>query len=201
MLRLKVARRPENHAKHVRPRMHLPNSVKTSCHLRTISAFGRVVYRSATSLNKVIALRVSRSLCLAVCLSVVHRLCIMFPALQPSRPKVSRRIALLEIPPRNQLDSPQYPPSQTTQRPSFQQTRPVSNDTSKPMSQIEAMPPNTSDPPQAVSYNPATRHPVFFSASFHKPPFSLPLVPSSGFHPSATGYVFNSNKSTPPTKL
>ncbi|KAG9519474.1 hypothetical protein KCV07_g4840, partial [Aureobasidium melanogenum] len=105
----------------------------------------------------------------------------MFPALQPSRPK--------------------YPSSQTPQRPDFQQTRSVSHAMSKPMSQIEAMPPNMSNPPQASPYNPATCHPVFFSASFHKPPFSIPLVPSSGFHPSATGYIFNSNKPTPPTKL
>ncbi|KEQ68783.1 hypothetical protein M436DRAFT_11136, partial [Aureobasidium namibiae CBS 147.97] len=62
--------------------------------------------------------------------------------------------------------------------------------TSKPASQIEAMPPNmSSGQSQPPSYNPATCHPVFFSASFHKPPFSIPLVPSSGFHPSATGYV------------
>ncbi|KEQ85346.1 hypothetical protein M438DRAFT_316815 [Aureobasidium pullulans EXF-150] len=98
-------------------------------------------------------------------------------------------------------DFDQYPPSQAPSRPNFQQTRSVSHDVSKPQSQIEAMPPQMSPASQPQSYNPATCHPVFFSTSYHKPPFSLPLVPSSGFHPSATGYVFNSNKSTPLTKL
>ncbi|GAB7346810.1 hypothetical protein MBLNU459_g1908t1 [Dothideomycetes sp. NU459] len=110
----------------------------------------------------------------------------MFPALQPSRPK--------------------YPPAGTAQQPSLRQTRSASqqaepNDrpahpsSNRPQSQIEAMPPY--GPAQAPAqlppppFNSATRHPVFFTDGLRKPPFPLPLFPAGGFHPVATGYVFD----------
>jgi len=59
---------------------------------------------------------------------------------------------------------------------------------------MEAMPPNVgpaSSPTLDRSmYSAAIRHPVFFTTGYIKPPFRLPVMPSSGFNPAATGYVF-----------
>lgn len=55
---------------------------------------------------------------------------------------------------------------------------------------MEAMPPH---PPL---YNPALRHPVFFTESLRKPPFPLPFssAHSFSFSPVAAGYVLEQRR-------
>ena len=76
-------------------------------------------------------------------------------------------------------------------------TRPLQR-LQKPGSQIEAMPPSASPViplhPIILSYNSATRHPVFFTPDLRKAPFPLPIFPAAGFHPVATGYVLEQRK-------
>lgn len=126
---------------------------------------------------------------------------IMLPASQRSRPRVgmsfdeaiSRSLTINE-PRRNPPQNPLYQ----------QQIRavitPASSERaseSSPKCQIEAMPPNEKYTPAAVAakqqapqhvYNAAFVHPVFFTSSWRKPPFPLPINP--GLSPAATGYVF-----------
>ncbi|KAF2838706.1 hypothetical protein M501DRAFT_935448 [Patellaria atrata CBS 101060] len=62
----------------------------------------------------------------------------------------------------------------------------------KPRSQVEEMPPfvlpsHTLSPLQSYS---STRHPVFFTDSFRRPPFPLPPDASRGQSPIAHGYIY-----------
>ncbi|KAK5695071.1 hypothetical protein LTR17_024656 [Elasticomyces elasticus] len=103
----------------------------------------------------------------------------MLTSLQPSRPKVQ----------------PPHRPD-----PLFQQQIRTSHTQAEdkvPRNQIEAMPPNTSSPgtaagPALTLYNPALVHPVFFSESWRKPPFPLPI--NASFNPVAAGYVFGNGR-------
>jgi len=54
----------------------------------------------------------------------------------------------------------------------------------RPWNQIEAMPSY-----YPSFYNPAIRHPVFFTNQLRKPPFPIPKIASSGWSPVAAGYV------------
>lgn len=66
-------------------------------------------------------------------------------------------------------------------------TRPLNSH--KPRSQMEALPPAfASKPPQI--YDPATRHPVFFTSALRRPPFPLPDGACAVVNPVAWGYVW-----------
>ncbi|KAF2009909.1 hypothetical protein BU24DRAFT_66926 [Aaosphaeria arxii CBS 175.79] len=120
----------------------------------------------------------------------------MLPALQPSRPKIqppSRPITLPHQQIRNTHDLPlplPTPPKQNS-------PPPQQNPTTRPRNQIEAMPPyahhHTSHQQQrqaqAQAYDPAKRHPVFFTERLRKPPFRVPDVVGSGYSPVASGYI------------
>ncbi|KAF1924286.1 uncharacterized protein M421DRAFT_103897 [Didymella exigua CBS 183.55] len=109
----------------------------------------------------------------------------MLPSLQPSRPKVSQQ----PFQPNHQQRRTTHELSQQPQphhQPTFS-----SPSTSRPRSQIEAMPPvrtSLSSPPQSF-YDAATRHPVFFTNNLRKPPFPIPQIPSHGWSPVANGYI------------
>ncbi|KAH7116008.1 hypothetical protein B0J11DRAFT_115243 [Dendryphion nanum] len=114
----------------------------------------------------------------------------MFPALQPSRPKISQQRPSPTYQQTRALHPPQPAPHLTSQEPA----------TPKPRTQIEAMPPfgpayATLLPPRDM-YNSATRHPVFFTAQLRKPPFPIPDLGSQGWSPVANGYIMERERAS-----
>ncbi|PSN61889.1 hypothetical protein BS50DRAFT_613484 [Corynespora cassiicola Philippines] len=110
----------------------------------------------------------------------------MFPALQPSRPKV-------------QQPSSRPPHAQQSRTTHHEPQKPHTSalEAVRPRSQIEAMPPSPFgaaqkqplfQPPRGF-YDAAVRHPVFFTEQLRKPPFPIPEAASQGWSPVASGYI------------
>lgn len=138
----------------------------------------------------------------------------MLPGLQPSRPKVRcHSKSLMSV-----FAHSSQPPQQAAQSTYTLQQRRVSHEPARPVqtvnpqyfpparprSQVEAMPPF--GPPHTPAtfftpvYDSAVRHPVFFTQTLKKPPFSIPLAASQGYNPVASGYIVEQRRAEQPGK-
>lgn len=124
-------------------------------------------------------------------LSSIHpQLCLNSVQVQSQRPAISlphQQVRQLQ---------PQLPPPSTSLRSSAAS----SSAQTRPKNQIEAMPPMFAPlptpltPPRSPVYDPLTCHPVFFTQSLRKPPFTVPDTGGGWLNPVATGYIVEQKK-------
>ncbi|KZF23107.1 hypothetical protein L228DRAFT_281860 [Xylona heveae TC161] len=102
----------------------------------------------------------------------------MISSLQPSRPKFPSAQPVRSSQGQQQVRHLQNESGPSSGTAPTQQVH-------RPGSQIEAMPP--------TAYDPATRHPVFFTNGLQKPPFPVSTAGSTD-RPVALGYVWDTGR-------
>jgi hypothetical protein len=141
----------------------------------------------------------------------------MIAGLQPSRPKICERVyscaSLVDglQPPQQSAQTTYVHEQRRAVHEAISSPQPQGLSTTRPRSQIEAMPPHHTalattpfQPPPHALYNSAIRHPVFFTQNLRKPPFPIPQIASQGWSPVASGYIMEQQRAMnaePKTKL